>query len=152
MSESAIHPTAIIDAAAEIAEGVRIGPYCVIRGKVVIGEGTELLNHVTIDGSTEIGRDNLFYPGAVIGGKTQDLKYDGEPTYLKIGDHNTFREYVTVNRASIKNESTVIGSHGNFHLCSGLCRVESEAFDSLGHARSGNICRLNLGSRRGHRH
>ena len=50
----------------------------------------------------------------MIGGRTQDLKYDGEPTYLKIGDHNTFREYVTVNRATIKGESTVIGSHGNF--------------------------------------
>jgi len=114
MSESAIHPTAIIDAAAEIAEGVRIGPHCVIRGKVTIGEGSKLLNHVTIEGPTEVGQGNVFHSGAVIGGRTQDLKYDGEPTYLKIGDHNTFREYVTVNRATIKGEATVIGSHGNF--------------------------------------
>jgi len=114
MSELDIHPTAIIDTAAEIAEGVRIGPHCVIRGKVTIGEGSELLNHVTIEGPTEIGQGNIFHTGAVIGGRTQDLKYDGEPTYLKIGDHNTFREYVTVNRATIKGESTVIGSHGNF--------------------------------------
>jgi len=114
MSEPDIHPTAIIDAAAEIAEGVRIGPHCVIRGKVTIGEGSELLNHVTIEGPTEIGQGNIFHSGGVIGGRTQDLKYDGEPTYLKIGDHNTFREYVTVNRATIKGESTVIGSHGNF--------------------------------------
>ena len=114
MSDPDIHPTAIIDAAAEIAEGVRIGPHCVIRGKVTIGEGSELLNHVTIEGPTEIGQGNIFHSGGVIGGRTQDLKYDGEPTYLKIGDHNTFREYVTVNRATIKGESTVIGSHGNF--------------------------------------
>jgi len=114
MPESTIHPTAIIDDEAEIADGARIGPYCVIRGKVTIGAGTELLNHVTIDGPTDIGRNNIFYAGAVIGGRTQDLKYDGEPTYLKIGDDNAFREYATVNRASILNEATVIGSHGNF--------------------------------------
>lgn len=114
MSEIAIHPTAIVDSAAELAEGVQVGPGCVIRGKVTIGEGSVLLNHVTIEGPTEIGCGNFFHTGAVIGGRTQDLKYDGEPTYLKIGDHNAFREYVTVNRATIKGESTIIGSHGNF--------------------------------------
>lgn len=114
MSDSAIHPTAIIDAAAELAEGVQVGPSCVIRGKVTIGEDSVLLNHVTIEGPTEIGRGNTFHTGAVIGGRTQDLKYDGEPTYLKVGDHNTFREYVTVNRATTKGESTIIGSYGNF--------------------------------------
>lgn len=114
MPDPDIHSTAVIDTAAEIAEGVRIGPNCVIRGKVTIGEDTELLNNVTIEGPTEIGQGNIFHTGAVIGGRTQDLKYDGEPTYLKIGDHNTFRECVTVNRATIKGESTVIGNHGNF--------------------------------------
>ncbi len=114
MSESFIHTSAIVDAAAEIAEGVRIGPGCVIRGKVIIGAGSELLNNVIIEGPTEIGEGNVFHTGAVIGGRTQDLKYDGEPTYLKIGDHNAFREYVTVNRATIKGAATIIGSHGNF--------------------------------------
>lgn len=114
MPESSIHPTAIIDPAAGIAAGVRIGAYCVIHGEVTIGEGTELKNHVTIEGPTEIGRDNVFYPGATIGGRTQDLKYDGEPTYLRIGDHNTFREYATVNRATFRGEATIVGSHGNF--------------------------------------
>ncbi|MCF6312138.1 MAG: acyl-ACP--UDP-N-acetylglucosamine O-acyltransferase [Verrucomicrobiales bacterium] len=114
MSDSIIHPSAIIDAEVEIGEGVRIGPGCVIRGKVKLGAGCELLNHVTIEGPTEIGVENIFHTGAVIGGRTQDLKYAGEPTYLKIGDHNNFREYVTVNRATIKGASTIIGSHGNF--------------------------------------
>lgn len=114
MSETSIHPTAIVDAAAELAAGVRIGPYCVIRGKVTIGEGSELLNNVTVEGPTEIGQGNFFHTGAMIGGRTQDLKYDGEPTYLKIGDHNNFRECVTVNRATEKGGTTIIGSHGNF--------------------------------------
>ncbi len=114
MPESSIHPTAIVDPAAEIAGGVRIGAYCVVQGAVTIGAGTELKNQVTIEGPTEIGRDNVFSPGAAIGGRSQDLKYDGEPTYLRIGDHNTFREYCTVNRATAKGGATLVGSHGNF--------------------------------------
>lgn len=114
MSNSVIHPSASIDAEAELGEGVCIGPGCVIRGKVKLGAGCELLNHVTIEGPSEIGVENIFHAGAVIGGRTQDLKYAGEPTYLKIGDHNTFREYVTVNRATMRGEATIIGSHGNF--------------------------------------
>jgi len=109
-----IHPTAIVDAAAEIASGARIGPYCVIGPDVVIGEDTELQHHVTVMGPTRIGRGNFFFAYTSIGQKTQDLKYAGEPTYLEIGDNNTFREFCTVNRGTLPGTKTIIGSGGNF--------------------------------------
>jgi len=109
-----IHPSAIVDSGAEVGEDVHIGPYCVIRDGVRIGDGCHLSNHVTIDGPTEIGEHNHFFPYSSIGQRTQDLKYEGEPTYLKIGNHNTFREFCTVNRHSTKGESTEVGNHGNF--------------------------------------
>ena len=109
-----IHPTAIVDPAAEIASGARIGPYCVIGPQVVIGEDTELQHHVTVMGPTRIGRGNFFFAYTSIGQKTQDLKYDGEPTYLEIGDGNTFREFCTVNRGTLPGTKTIVGNGGNF--------------------------------------
>jgi UDP-N-acetylglucosamine acyltransferase len=109
-----IHPTAIVDPAAEIASGARIGPYCVIGPQVVIGEDTELQHHVTVAGPTTIGRGNFFFAYTSIGQKTQDLKYDGEPTYLEIGDGNTFREFCTVNRGTLPGTKTIVGNGGNF--------------------------------------
>ena len=109
-----IHPTAIVDPAAEIAPGARIGPYCVIGPQVVIGEDTELQHHVTVIGPTKVGAGNFFFAYASIGQKTQDLKYDGEPTYLEIGDGNTFREFCTVNRGTLPGTKTIVGSGGNF--------------------------------------
>lgn len=109
-----IHPTAIVDPAAEVASGARIGPYCVIGPQVVIGEDTELQHHVTVMGPTKIGTGNFFFAYASIGQKTQDLKYDGEPTYLEIGDGNTFREFCTVNRGTLPGTKTIVGSGGNF--------------------------------------
>ena len=111
---SEIHPSAIIDSNAELGDDVRIGPYCVINAGVKIGDRCRLANHVTIEGPTEVGEENEFFPYSSIGQRTQDLKYDGEPTYLKIGSNNTFREFCTVHRHSSKGESTIIGSHGNF--------------------------------------
>jgi UDP-N-acetylglucosamine acyltransferase len=109
-----IHPTAIVDPAAEVASGARIGPYCVIGPQVVIGEDTELQHHVTVMGPTKIGTGNFFFAYASIGQKTQDLKYDGEPTYLEIGDGNTFREFCTVNRGTLPGTKTIVGNGGNF--------------------------------------
>ncbi len=96
-----IHPTAIIDPKAEIADDVEIGPFCVINGHVKIGGGTRLLNNVSLLNRTTIGKHNVIYPFAVIGGKPQDLKYKGEETELLIGDHNTLREFVTINIGTI---------------------------------------------------
>ena len=109
-----IHPTAIVDPAAEIASGARIGPYCVIGPQVVIGEDTELQHHITVMGPTKIGRGNFFFAYTSIGQKTQDLKYAGEPTYLEIGGGNTFREFCTVNRGTLPGTKTIVGSGGNF--------------------------------------
>lgn len=109
-----IHHTAVIDSSAQIAEEVEIGPYCVIGPQVVIGQGTVLANHVSIAGPTVIGTGNRFYPFCSIGQRTQDLKYTGEPTYLEIGSHNTFREFCTVNRGTAPETKTSIGNHGNF--------------------------------------
>jgi UDP-N-acetylglucosamine acyltransferase len=106
-----IHPTAIIDPGAEIDPTVKIGPYVVIGDRVKIGANTSVGAHVIIEGPTEIGVGNQIFPGAAIGLESQDLKYDGGETWLKIGDYNRIREYVTINRATGNGEATVIGSH-----------------------------------------
>jgi len=109
-----IHPTAIVDPAAQIDPGARIGPYCVIGPQVTIGPDTELQHHVTVMGPSKIGARNFFFAYTSIGQKTQDLKYVGEPTYLEIGDGNTFREFCTVNRGTLPGTKTIIGNDGNF--------------------------------------
>src|SRR6478735_10726006 len=114
MSDAQIHPTAIIDPTAEIGAGTVVGPYCVIGPDVVLGPNCWLQHHVTLCGPTKAGAKNRFYAYCSIGQQTQDLKYRGEPTYLEIGDENTFREFVTVNRSTTSEGKTRIGNHGNF--------------------------------------
>ncbi len=92
-----IHKTAIIDSKAKIFKNVSIGPYCVIGPNVEIGDGSEIQSHVSIVGNTKIGKNNKIYPFASIGNDPQDLKYNGEQTYLEIGNNNKIREYVTIN-------------------------------------------------------
>lgn len=111
-----IHPTAIISDSATIGENVSIGPYCVIGDNVSIGNHSTLKSHVVIDGHTTIGEHNLFYPFAAIGQLTQDLKYKEEPTYLIIGDRNTFRENTTIHRSTSPDTPTTIGDD-NLFLC-----------------------------------
>ncbi|MBI4563190.1 MAG: acyl-ACP--UDP-N-acetylglucosamine O-acyltransferase [Planctomycetes bacterium] len=94
---STIHPTAIVDPRAKLAEGVAIGPYSIVGPDVTLGSGTTLMNHVTLLGRTTLGRNNTVHPYAVLGGTPQDLKYRGEETEAIIGDGNTLREYVTIN-------------------------------------------------------
>jgi len=95
-----IHPTAIVDARAEVGENVEIGPYCVIGPYVEIGSGSKLLNHVAVTGPTTIGADNTIYPFSVIGADPQDLKFHGEPSPCIIGDRNVIREHVTIHRGT----------------------------------------------------
>lgn len=111
---ASIHPTAIISPQAEIGTGVEIGPYCVIGEGVVLGDGCKLQNHVTIHGPSRIGARNTFYTAAAIGQQTQDLKYQGEPTFLEVGEDNVFREFCTVNRGTLPGSKTIIGSHNHF--------------------------------------
>lgn len=107
------HPSALIDPKARIAEDVEVGPYSVIGPDVEIGAGTVVMNHATLLGRTSIGKGNVVYPYAVLGGKPQDLKYRGEDTQVVIGDGNTFREYVTVNLGTAGGGGvTRIGSNG----------------------------------------
>jgi UDP-N-acetylglucosamine acyltransferase len=100
------HATAIIDRKARLACSVSIGPYSVIGGDVELGEECEVLSHVVIDGRTKAGKQNRFYPFVSIGMAPQDLKYQGEPTSVEIGDENTFREFVTVNRGTAEGGGT----------------------------------------------
>ncbi len=111
-----IHPTAIVSPLARLGQNVRVGPYCIIGANVEIGDDCVLHSHVVIEGYSKIGRGNEFFPFAVIGGKTQDLKYQGEPTYVEIGDRNVFRENCTVHRGTHESLPTRIGSN-NLLLC-----------------------------------
>ncbi len=107
-----IAPTAAVDPSAIIDSDVQIGHFCVVGPHVTIGRGSILANNVTVVGHTTVGEDNHFFPGAVIGESPQDLTYKGEPTRVEIGDTNVFREGVTVNRATTKEEGvTRIGNN-----------------------------------------
>jgi UDP-N-acetylglucosamine acyltransferase len=95
-----IHPQAIVDPSARIADDVSIGPFCVIGADVEIDSGTSVASHVVINGPTKIGKDNEIFQFASIGEKPQDLKFDDEPTELIVGDRNRIREYVTLHRGT----------------------------------------------------
>jgi UDP-N-acetylglucosamine acyltransferase len=113
-----IHKTAIIDTKAKINENVQVGPYCVIGPNVEIGENTKIQSHVHISGNTVIGKSNKIYPFVSIN-DPQDLKYDGEPTNLIIGDNNTIREYVTINHGTVGGGGkTTIGNNCLFMISS----------------------------------
>ncbi len=92
-----MHPTAVVHPGAALAEGVEVGPYAVIGEHVTIGRGSRVGAHAVVDGYTTLGEENVLFTGAVIGSAPQDLKYQGERSYLVIGHRNRFREYVTVN-------------------------------------------------------
>lgn len=108
---TSIHPTAVVDPAAKLGEGVRIGPYAVVGPDVTLGAGTEIQAHAVVDGFTTLGENCQVFPFAHIGGKTQDLKFkDGNRTFVKVGDRTVLRECVTINCGTKDGESTVLGS------------------------------------------
>jgi len=110
-----IHPTAIIDGTVEMAQDVTIGPYCVLGPQIKIAAGTVLDSHVCIGGWTSIGEECRIYNHASIGSDPQDLKYRGESTYLRIGNRNIFREFVTLNRGTAGGgDETTIGDENLF--------------------------------------
>ena len=98
-----IHATALVDARAELAADVTVGPYAVIGANVRIGEGSSIGAHCVVEGHTTIGRDNRIFQFASVGAAPQDKKYAGEPTRLEIGDGNTLREFVTVNTGTVQD-------------------------------------------------
>lgn len=112
---------------AKIGKGVYIGPFSTIGPHVTIGDGTRLENNVTLMGHVEIGRDNVIYPNVVIGAEPQDLSYRGTDTSVVIGNNNVFREGVTINRGTEKEDgSTRVGSNNYMMACSHVahdCRI-----------------------------
>ncbi|MFA5685319.1 MAG: acyl-ACP--UDP-N-acetylglucosamine O-acyltransferase [Lysobacteraceae bacterium] len=148
-ADAGIHPSAVVDPDARIEPGVRIGPFVVIGAGVEIAAGTRIGPHTVIEGPTRIGRDNTIHAHVVLGGEPQDKKYRDQPTRLEIGDGNTIREFVTVNRGTAEDEGItrigddnwimayvhiahdcVVGNHtifANAASLAGHCRVEDYA-------------------------
>ena len=115
MTAPRVHPSAVVDAGAELGDGVEIGPLCHVGAGVRLGDGTRLLASCTVLGPTTLGARNVVHPYAVLGGAPQDHSHAGEPTTLVIGDDNEFREHVTVHRGTAKDRGeTRIGSRGLF--------------------------------------
>ena len=105
-----IHPSAIVDPAAQLADSVTVGPFTTIGPNVRIGEGCSIGAHCVIEGHTTIGRDNKIFQFASLGADPQDKKYKGEPTQLIIGDRNTIREFTTFNTGTVQDKGvTQIG-------------------------------------------
>ncbi|MSR29045.1 MAG: acyl-ACP--UDP-N-acetylglucosamine O-acyltransferase [Phycisphaerales bacterium] len=118
---SKIHPTAVIDASAELAPSVTVGPYCTIGPRVYLAEDCVLRSHVHITAMTRMGKGNEVHPYAIIGGDPQDLKFHGEPTWLEMGNFNIVREHSTIHRGTGNGGGiTRLGSHnlvmGNVHI------------------------------------
>jgi UDP-N-acetylglucosamine acyltransferase len=105
-----VHPTALVDPTAELAEGVRVGPYTIIGPRVSIGGGSEIGSHVLIEKDTTLGIECKIHNGAVLGTDPQDLKYGGESTRLLVGDRTVIREYATLNRGTTALGFTSVGS------------------------------------------
>jgi UDP-N-acetylglucosamine acyltransferase len=108
---ASIHPTALVDPAAELDETVSVGPYAIVGPQVRVGAGTAIGAHCVVEGRTTIGRDNRFWQFSSIGAMPQDMSHGGEITELRIGDRNTVREFCTLNTGTFKEEGvTRIGS------------------------------------------
>ena len=133
MMSELVHPTAVISPEAELAPDVQVGPYTVIDGPVRIGPGCVIESHACLGGPLTMGANNFVGHGAVLGKCPQSRAYRGEPTQLRIGNGNTFREYVTVHRGTVEGGGeTVIGDHNLFMIGA-----------HLGHdVRVGNGCTL----------
>jgi UDP-N-acetylglucosamine acyltransferase len=110
-----IHPAAVVSPNARLAEGVKVGPCCIIGDHVTVGRDTTLLSHVVIEGYTLIGERNMIYPFVSIGSPPQDIGYRGEQTRVIVGNDNLIREFTTINRATTKEDwQTVVGNENYF--------------------------------------
>jgi UDP-N-acetylglucosamine acyltransferase len=138
-----IHPTAIIEPGARLADSVTVGPYSVIGKHVVIGSGTTVAGHVVIEGWTEIGCDNQIFQFSSIGAAPQDLKYAGQETYLKLGDRNRIREFTTLNRGTAEGGGlTSVGNDNLFMAYSHVahdCIIHNNAILANGATLAGHV-------------
>lgn len=137
-----IHPTAVVDARAEIDATADIGPYVVIDGPVRIGPRTRVMAHAFLTGDTVLGADNRIHPGAIVGHEPQDLAYRGAPTGLRIGDRNVVREHAEIHRATQEGTMTVLGSD-NYLMSHGHiahnCRVGDRTIVCSGALVAGHV-------------
>jgi UDP-N-acetylglucosamine acyltransferase len=137
-----IHPTAIVDACAELDPSVDVGPYVVIDGPVRVGPRTRVLPGAYLTGRTTIGADNVIHPGAVLGHEPQDLAYRGADTGLTIGDGNVFREHCEVHRGTQEGTSTEIGDRNyvmsQAHVAHN-CRLGNEVILATGATLGGHV-------------
>jgi UDP-N-acetylglucosamine acyltransferase len=138
-----VHPSAVVHPNAQLACTVTVGPFSMIGEHVVLGEGTEVMSHVVIDGQTHIGKNNRIFPFTTIGLPPQDLKYRGEATSVEIGDDNTIRECVTIHRGTAEGDGvTRVGSHNLLmayvHIAHD-CRVGSYVIMANGASLAGHI-------------
>lgn len=147
----AVHPTAIVHPGASLAEGVQIGAYSLVGEHVTIGEGTWIGPHVVLEGRTQIGRRNRIYQFSSIGGAPQDKKYSDEQTAVQIGDENTIREYVTINRGTVQDAGVTRVGNGNWimayvhfaHDCQvGSNAIFANACQVAGHVHIGDYAIL----------
>lgn len=125
-SAARVHPSAVIGGNVELADGVEIGPFCLLDGCIRIGAGSRLIGHITVLGDTEIGQGNVLHPNVVIGDEPQDVGYQGGPRRVRIGHRNVLREGVTVHRGSEHGDVTTIGDDNFFMQNSHVahdCRV-----------------------------
>lgn len=144
---NSIHPTAVITDGAHIGENCTIGAYCVIGAQVVLGDNCTLHSHVVLDGDTHIGDGCEIFPFASVGTKPQDLKYNGEPTQLRIGARNKIREHVTINPGTVGDKSLtrigdnnllMIGVHVAHDCVIGNGNVLANNATMAGHVHVGN--------------
>ena len=138
-----IHPTAVIETGAELGTDVSIGAYSVIGKNVKIGDGSRISSQVVIEGHTELGVNNQVFSFTAIGSEPQSISYKGEPTIVKIGDNNVFRENITVNRGTVDDEGiTSIGSNNLFmayvHIAHD-CRLGSDLLFSNNASLAGHV-------------
>jgi UDP-N-acetylglucosamine acyltransferase len=143
----AIHPSAVVDPGARLAAGVTVGPFCVIGPGVEVGEGSWIGSHVVLDGRTRIGRGNRIFHFASIGGPPQDKKDAGEDMRVEIGDGNTIREYVTINRGTkldagvtrVGNDNWIMAYVHFAHDCAvGSHTIVANACQVAGHVSIGD--------------
>lgn len=136
------HPTAVVSPRAELAEGVRVGPYAVIEEDVRVGAGCEIGAHAVIKRFTTLGERNRVYEHATLGGEPQDVKFRGERSELVIGDDNLIREYATLHRASGEGQATRVGSRNflmvNTHVAHN-CEVGDDNVFANGVAIAGHV-------------
>jgi UDP-N-acetylglucosamine acyltransferase len=137
------HPTAIIHPQAQIADGVTIGPYSIIGDGVELGEDCEVMSHVVMEGPTRLGKRNRIFPFAIVGLPCQDLKYQGEPTRLEIGDDNVIREFVTLHRGTVDGGGVTSIGHHNFlmayvHIAHD-CRLGNHIIMANGASLAGHV-------------